>query len=155
MFSASLPFRYDGKGPIFTEHLERCYDAQWVPAPAATYPNRARSPSRNVTEGQEGAEKSSGSSGGGAVAAPAAAPVAAYRPRGSTGALSEAMRRPVAQAGKVLPPKAPGSAAPGGASVGKYVAPQRKIPGMAAGPSAGAGAGGANKKKIIPAPASR
>ncbi|CAM9499774.1 unnamed protein product, partial [Ectocarpus fasciculatus] len=126
-------FRYDGKGPIFTEHLDHCYDALWVPTLPEVYPNRARSPSRAPADGI-GDASATAKAETMAAAKPAAAPAAPYRPRGSTGALSEALKRPTTQAGKVMPNKAvPGSGPAGSASSGKYVAPQRKIPGMAPG----------------------
>lgn len=130
-------FRYDGKGPIFTEALEFAYDAMWIPVPVDVFPNRARSPSRIADSDTDSVST--------VPAKPVPAPVIAYRPPRSSGALSEAMKRPVTQAGKVVAPMAVASTA---APAAKYVAPQRKIPGMA--PGSGGGA-----KKIIPAPASR
>ena len=112
---------------------EQLFSVQWRPAPLGMYPNRGQSPKR--TDGAGGVD---------AVAVPVTAPVkpksAPYRPPGSTGALSDLIKR---ESGGGAAPI--GKVKPVGSSVTKAVAapapPQRKIPGLAPAPAPAPAAG--------------
>eukprot|EP00603_Paraphysomonas_imperforata_P006993 CAMPEP_0114415412 /NCGR_PEP_ID=MMETSP0103-20121206/1897_1 /TAXON_ID=37642 ORGANISM="Paraphysomonas imperforata, Strain PA2" /NCGR_SAMPLE_ID=MMETSP0103 /ASSEMBLY_ACC=CAM_ASM_000201 /LENGTH=636 /DNA_ID=CAMNT_0001583597 /DNA_START=45 /DNA_END=1956 /DNA_ORIENTATION=+ len=118
-------FKYNGLGGALVDYkIEYLYDAQWKPALLTAYPDRSRSPSRPDASG--------GSSDKASTSKPAA--VAAYRPPGSSGALSEMMRRSSGPKGKVVGGSV--STNNGGSgqqkSVEKFVpsAARRPIPGL-------------------------
>ncbi len=118
-------FKYNGVGPVVHQEIERAYDTMWRPAATGVYPNRAPSPRKpSAADGSESHEK--------AVVVPVvAAPVkvAAYRPPGSSGSLSNFMNRESGPAVGKVKKDATGTVKPAA-----YVPPtqkQRVIPGMA------------------------
>lgn len=132
-------FKYNGTGPVVHHQQgeDPLYYAAWHPRDPQLYPNRGQSPKR--TDGADAAAVAP------AVAAAKPAP-APYRPPGSTGALSELLRREAAPVGKVKPA--------GEAAVQKkpvaLPAPARRIPGMAPPGAAPAAKKPAAEKKTPP-----
>ena len=110
---------------------EQLFSVQWRPAPLGIYPNRGQSPKR-----------ADGATADVVVVSVSAPPVkpksAPYRPPGSTGALSDLIKREsgggAAPIGKVKPVGAsPGA---GAKPVLAAAPPQRRIPGLAPAPPA-------------------
>ena len=136
-------FKYNGAGGALVEHkMEYLYDAQWKPTVLSAYPDRSRSPARADAAGAT--EK----------AATSKPVVAAYRPPGSSGALSDMMRRSSGPKGKVVGggvSSGQGSGSGQQKAVEKFVpsAARRPIPGLppAAMSNAPANSGGKNTRK--------
>mmetsp|Transcript_22707 Transcript_22707/g.33179 ORF Transcript_22707/g.33179 Transcript_22707/m.33179 type:complete len:628 (+) Transcript_22707:31-1914(+) len=124
-------FKYNGVGPVVDYKVGCLYDAQWVPCPTERYPDRGRSPSR------------AGASSTQATPAPKPVAAAPYRPPGSTGSLSNMLKREQHQGpkGKVgANGTAPTQKAPA------YKPSVRTIPGAPPPQPKAAGKGGSKKK---------
>jgi len=137
-------FKYNGAGPVVQVPFDRAYDVRWRPSVLSVYPNRGPSPKRGGGEADVVA----------AVAVKPTVPVVqAYRPPGSTGALSRLLNKETAPVGKIIPAKtttaAPAAAAPA-AKFAPSVQRNRVIPGMAPPGAAPAGAAGNNNNKKAP-----
>lgn len=134
-------FKYNGQGPLFHKPIERAFETTWQPINPDRFPNRGPSPLRRNPDGTpiNPPPAVSAATAASSSTAAAKAPVAAYRPPGSTGSLAEMMRKDkittAAPVGKVKDAgNATTNANNGGASAGKFVPSaqkQRVIPGMA------------------------
>jgi len=146
-------FKYNGIGPV-VHHQQQTEDplyyAAWHPRDSQLYPNRGQSPKR--TDGVAEMSTNTTTSPVAATSTVKAAP-APYRPPGSTGALSDLLRREAAPVGKIKPA--------GEAAVQKKPVvqppPARRIPGMAPPPTTTAvqanGKKPAAEKKVSSVPA--
>ena len=130
-------FKYNGSGGARIDHrVDSLYDAQWRPTPPSAYPDRSRSPSRGVNkEITETTAPSKPSSAG------------VYRPPGSSGTLSEMMKRSSGPKGKVMSGTS-GKVVGTQKSTDKFVpsAAQRPIPGLPPASIKSGTIGGAEKK---------
>lgn len=82
-------FKYNGVGPVLHQPIDRAFEVVWQPvaSPSEVFPNRGPSPVRRNADGSVAAPPSS------SVTAAAPVKAVAYRPPGSTGSLSEMMKK--------------------------------------------------------------
>ena len=132
-------FKYNGAGGALVQHpVESLYDAQWQPAPLSAFPDRSRSPSRADASSTASSDKTAGG-----TTKPVSA--GAYRPPGSSGTLSDMMKRSSGPRGKVVGGGLTSSSGGGlKKSVEKFTssASRRPIPGLPPASSAGQEGGG-------------
>ena len=130
-------FKYNGYGPVVRHNQDPAdplYAANWFPIDSKLFPNRGPSPKRSLTNDSTGASASSGAhtsgvgnTGGVPSAITAEKPKPApYRPPGSTGALSDLLKRESSVTGKVKP----GGEVVSNQQTGAYKPPVRRVPGM-------------------------